>query len=70
MEEMLIPIVVFSNCGYGNDNCALIQRAREWRLEGAAVVYSDTGCTTAGWQARNLQQRMVRAMTLLIEEKT
>jgi hypothetical protein len=45
-----IRFVIFSS--YGNDSCALIQWAHEWALEGVAVVYSDTGWATAGWQAR------------------
>lgn len=42
--------VIFSS--YGNDSCALIQWAREWKLEGVAVVYSDTGWSTEGWASR------------------
>lgn len=42
--------VIFSS--YGNDSCALIQWAHEERLDGVAVVYSDTGWATVGWEAR------------------
>ena len=45
-----IRFVIFSS--YGNDSCALIQWAHEWQLEGVAVVYSDTGWATVGWEAR------------------
>ncbi|SFJ68587.1 phosphoadenosine phosphosulfate reductase [Methylobacterium brachiatum] len=44
--------VIFSS--YGNDSCALIQWAHEWRLEGVAVVYSETGWATADWAERVL----------------
>lgn len=46
----MIRFVIFSS--YGNDSCALIQWAREWQLEEVAVVYSDTGWATVGWEAR------------------
>lgn len=46
--------VIFSS--YGNDSCALIQWAREWQLEGVAVVYSDTGWATVGWESRVLEK--------------
>ena len=45
-----IRFVIFSS--YGNDSCALIQWAHEWQLESVAVVYSDTGWATVGWEAR------------------
>lgn len=45
-----IRYVLFAS--YGNDSCALIQWAREWHLEDVAVVYSDTGWSTADWRAR------------------
>lgn len=47
---MAIRFVIFSS--YGNDSCALIQWAHEWKLEDVAVVYSDTGWATEGWAAR------------------
>lgn len=46
----MIRFVIFSS--YGNDSCALIQWAHEWNLEDVAVVYSDTGWATEGWEAR------------------
>lgn len=46
----MIRFVIFSS--YGNDSCALIQWAHEWQLESVAVVYSDTGWATVGWEAR------------------
>ena len=46
----MIRFVIFSS--YGNDSCALIQWAHEWQLEDVAVVYSDTGWATVGWDAR------------------
>lgn len=46
----MIRFVIFSS--YGNDSCALIQWAHEWDLENVAVVYSDTGWATRGWDAR------------------
>lgn len=46
--------VIFAS--YGNDSCALIQWAREWDLEGVAVVYSDTGWATVGWEARVVEK--------------
>lgn len=46
----MIRFVVFAS--YGNDSCALIQWAHENSLEGVAVVYSDTGWSTVGWEAR------------------
>lgn len=46
----MIRFVIFSS--YGNDSCALIQWAHEWQLEDVAVVYSDTGWATKGWDAR------------------
>lgn len=46
--------VIFSS--YGNDSCALIQWAHEWNLEDVAIVYSDTGWATVGWEARVAQK--------------
>lgn len=46
----MIRFVIFSS--YGNDSCALIRWAHEWQLEEVAVVYSDTGWATKGWNAR------------------
>lgn len=50
----MIRFVIFSS--YGNDSCALIQWAREWNLEDVAVVYSDTGWATVGWEARVVEK--------------
>lgn len=50
----MIRFVIFSS--YGNDSCALIQWAREWQLEGVAIVYSDTGWATKGWDARVVEK--------------
>ncbi len=41
----MIRFVIFAS--YGNDSVALIQWAREWKLEDVAVVYSDTGWASA-----------------------
>ena len=49
-----IRFVIFSS--YGNDSCALIQWAHEWKLEGVAVVYSDTGWATTGWTDRVIEK--------------
>lgn len=46
----MIRFVVFAS--YGNDSVALLQWAHEWDLEDVAVVYSDTGWSTADWRAR------------------
>src|SRR5690348_16304258 len=53
-QASLIRFVIFAS--YGNDSCALIQWAYEWRLEGVAVVYSDTGWATEGWEKRVLEK--------------
>jgi hypothetical protein len=54
MSAKLIRFVIFSS--YGNDSCALIQWAREWELQDVAVVYSDTGWATEGWEARVIEK--------------
>ncbi|MDI4237959.1 hypothetical protein OZ411_34680 [Bradyrhizobium sp. Arg237L] len=55
--------VIFAS--YGNDSCALIQWAREWDLEGVAVVYSDIGWATEGWEKRVLEkEEWVRSLGL------
>lgn len=46
----MIRFVIFSS--YGNDSCALIQWALDWQLQDVAVVYSDTGWATEGWEKR------------------
>jgi Phosphoadenosine phosphosulfate reductase family len=46
----MIRFVIFSS--YGNDSCALIQWAHEWQLQRVAIVYSDTGWATVGWDSR------------------
>lgn len=50
----MIRFVIFSS--YGNDSCALIQWAHEWQLEDVAVVYSNTGWATKGWDARVVEK--------------
>lgn len=50
MRNKMIRFVIFSS--YGNDSCALIQWAHEWQLDDVAVVYSDTGWATEGWEER------------------
>lgn len=57
----MIRFVVFSS--YGNDSVALIQWAHENALEDVAVVYSDTGWSTADWRARvDNMEHWVRAI--------
>lgn len=45
-----IRFVIFVS--YGNDSVALIQWAHEQKLEGVAVVYTDTGWAADGWMQR------------------
>lgn len=53
--------VIFAS--YGNDSCALIQWAREWDLRRVAVVYSDTGWATEGWEKRVVEmEEWVRSL--------
>lgn len=46
----MIRFVIFAS--YGNDSVALVQWAHENALEDVAVVYSDTGWSTADWRQR------------------
>ena len=45
-----IRFVIFSS--YGNDSVALIQWAHEQRIEGVAVVFTDTDWAADGWMER------------------
>lgn len=54
-ESKLSPrFVIFAS--YGNDSCALIQWAHEWKLTGVHVVYSDTGWAADGWEERVVEK--------------
>ncbi len=48
---------------YGNDSIALIQWAHEARLDGVAVVFTDTGWAADGWMERvEASERWVKSL--------